>query len=556
MMNRKILDQYLQQKFITQDQYDVALKIASSSHHSIDNILLACGFVTSKEIANVKSLRLDTQFVDLKKFMPQEEALGLLPRQKAIELTILPIMVQNNKLVVAIDERSDFSQQSYLEKLTGKEIQFVVASRQEILHHLMTHQYFKQTDEILEQIEELKSESLEDVDIVTLVELLIEDAIEDNASDIHISPEEDVVNVFFRIDGVLQHYHSLPKSFHEKIVSRIKVLAKLDIAQTLIPQDGQLRHNYLYHDFRLRVSSVPTSYGENLVLRLLKNNFADMNLENLGISTTNKALLVKSIHQPNGLILVTGPTGSGKTTTLYSALQEINSLSKNILTVEDPIEYEIPFVKQTQVNNKMGYTFDNALRAFMRQDPDVILVGEIRDKETANLALSASITGHLVLSTLHTTDAVGAIERLRDLGIANYLIGSGVIAIVAQRLVRKLCNKCKTKVQNPQAMLQKYNVAPTLLSKFETVEIFEPKGCKNCSYSGYSSREIVMEILKVDKHLEVMITSQKSAIEILEYAHARGMVGMLDDGYRKVLEGKTTFDEIHRVVLDREFLEE
>ena len=554
-MQQENLKAYLEQKFISDEEYGVASKIVSISHHNSDDILLACGFVTSREIALVKSSRLGTQYVDLKKFTPKKEALVLLDRKKALELTLLPIMLKDEKLVIAIDERSDFKHKAYLERVTGKNIHFVISSKQEIINQLITHEYFTKDETISNEIQSLKEHSLVDTNIVNLVDLLIEDAIEDGVSDIHISPEKDVLNVFFRVDGVLKHSHTLPKEFHDRIVSRIKIVAKLDISQTSLPQDGQIEYSYLHADYRLRVSTVSTTYGENVVMRLLKNSVSDLHLDKLGLNERNRKLLAKLFKQPNGLILVTGPTGSGKTTTLYSALKEINSLRKNILTVEDPIEYQIPFIKQTQINVKAGYSFDTALRAFMRQDPDVILVGEIRDEETAALALRASITGHLVLSTLHTNDAVGAIGRVTDLGIAEYLVGSATIAILAQRLVRKLCPHCKVKVENPKQELQKYNVSNELLSSFEKPQLFKQKGCDKCAQSGYFSRIVILEILQVDKQIEDMITTKKSSLEILTYAKSKGMQSMLDDGYEKVLEGLTTFEEIQRVVQDREFLE-
>jgi len=555
MKNSELLTQYLSKNYITKTELDVALKISSTSHHNVDDILLACGFVTSQEVAKVRSQRLDTQYIDLTQFMPHDEALCLIPREKAIELSILPLMIQNEKLFISIDERADYKHKNYLESISQRSIQFVISSKKEILNHLMTHEYYTKDDAIRDQINILKSKSYEDTDIINLVDLLIEDAIEDSVSDIHISPEKDVVNVFFRVDGVLVHYHTLPKEFQERIISRIKILSKLDISQTALPQDGQIEYEYLHVGFRLRVSTISTTYGENIVMRLLKNSVSDLRIDTLGLSDKNQKLLSKLFKQPNGLILVTGPTGSGKTTTLYSALKEINSLSKNILTVEDPVEYQIPFIKQTQINTKAGYTFDKAIRAFMRQDPDVILVGEIRDEETAELALRASITGHLVLSTLHTNDAVGAIGRLTDLGIPNYLVGSATIAILAQRLVRKLCKHCKVKVQDQEAEIKKYNIPQKLLKDFSRTDVHVAKGCSKCSQSGYSSREMILEILQVDKHVEDMIANHKSSLEILKYAKSKGMRSMLDDGYIKVLKGKTSFKEIERMVLDRKFLE-
>lgn len=547
-MNINTLNKYLEKSYITQIQLDVALKISNTSHHSVDDILLACGFVTSREVALLKASMLKTEYVDLSKFTPHDEALGLVPRSKAIEYSILPLMIKDSQLFVSIDERGDYKHKEYLEKVTNMSVRFVISSKNMILHHLMTHPHFTDDDETLKKIDEIKSHSKDRADIINLVDLIIEDAIEESVSDIHISPEKSVVNIFYRVDGALIHYHTLPLEFHGMIVSRIKIMSKLDISQTSLPQDGQLEYNYMEANYRLRVSSVTTAYGENIVMRVLKNDLSNLSLDSLGLSQKNKKTLAKLISEPNGLILVTGPTGSGKTTTLYSSLKEIDSLSKNVLTVEDPIEYQLPFIKQTQINTRVGYTFDSAIRAFMRQDPDVILVGEIRDEETAQLALRASITGHLVLSTLHTNDAVGAIARLSDLGLPKYLIGSATIAIIAQRLVRKLCAHCKVKVLDQEAELQKWSVPVSVTQNYKEFAVYESKGCSKCSDIGYSSREMIIEILPIDKHIEDMIVKDSSSLDILKYAESKGMVSMLEDGFSKVIEGKTSFSEIARVV--------
>ena len=540
---------YLQKSYITKAQADIVMKISQTSHHNIDDILLACGFASSKEVAKVKAQRLNTEYIDLNSFTPHKKALKLIPRSKAIEYSILPLIIKDSKLIIAIDERADYKHKIYLERTSKMDVSFVISSKREILNQLMTHDYYTKDDKTLAKINELKLTSKENVNIIDLVDLLIEDAIEDNVSDIHISPEKDMINVFYRIDGVLIHYHTLPKEFQKRIISRIKHMSSLDIAQTNLPQDGQLEYNYLSSDFRLRVSSINTAYGENIVMRILKNDASNLDLNHLGLSQKNNDLMTKLFSQPTGLVLVTGPTGSGKTTTLYSSLKEVDSLGKNIITVEDPIEYQIPFITQTQVNTKIGYTFDTAIRAFMRQDPDVILVGEIRDEETAQLALRASITGHLVLSTLHTNDAVSAISRLADLKIPEYLIGSATMAIVAQRLLRKLCTHCKVKVENQEEEIKKYNIPSYLLTEHKDFTIYKPKGCKKCLDIGYSSREMIVEILVIDKHIEDMIVKSKSSLEILEYASSKGMRTMLHDGYSKVLDGKTSFEEIERMLV-------
>lgn len=549
-----MLHSYLEENYITKTQLDVALKIVNTSHHSVDDIVLACAFATSKEVALIKAQRLQIKYVDLTKHTPEVEALRLIPRAKAIEYSILPLMIKDSNLIVCIDERADFRYQDYLERTSNMSVKFVISTKHAILNQLMTHSHFIDHDETLKKINKIKSTSKKDADIISLVDLLIEDAIEDRASDIHISPEKDILNVFFRVDGVLIHQHALPIEFQKMIVSRIKVLSNLDISQTGLPQDGQMEYRYLYADFRLRISSITTANGEKIVMRLLSNDATDLDIDSLGLSNKNETTLKELISQPNGLLLVTGPTGSGKTTTLYSLLKEIDSLKKNILTVENPIEYQIPFINQTQINKKTGYGFDTAIRAFMRQDPDVILLGEIRDKDTADAALSASMTGHLVLATLHTNDAVEAISRLADLGIEKYLLGAAILAICAQRLVRRLCPHCKVEVPNQEAEIQKWEVPKSLTDQYKEFKIYEPQGCPKCSDIGYSSREVIIEILIVDQHVEDMILKSQGSLEILQYARSKGMLSMLEDGYSRVLDGSTSFEEISSMVLDKKFL--
>ena len=551
MNKKKILNEYVVQGFLDDYKVDVALKISDGSHHDIEDIILACGFVSSNNIAQVRAKRFKLHYVDLSKFIPDNQALSLIPRNKALEYTILPLMIQDDELMVAIDEYVDFKHQEYLEEVSNRKIKYVVCSKKHILHHLITHPYYAEDDEIKHILEVIKEKS--QVNIKELVDLFIEDAIEDNASDIHISPEETIVNIFYRVDGVLVHYHTLPIEFIDRFVSKIKTMCQLDIKEKKLPQDGQFDYKYMETEFKFRVSTINTINGENIVLRILKNEALELDIDHLGLTEENRNLLKNISKQPNGLVLLTGPTGSGKTTTLYSVLKEIDSLRKNVLTVEDPIEYQLPFIKQTQIDIEAGYKFDVAIRAFLRQDPDVILVGEIRDEQTATQAIRASMTGHLVLSTLHTNDSVGALARILDLGIKEYLVGSATLAIIAQRLVRKLCKYCKVKVNNPEQEIKKWRVNEELLEGVKDVTIYEAKGCSKCSNTGYHSREVIVEILQIDKYLEDMITSSQNSLDILNYAKSKGMLTMLDDAHLKVLTGTTTFQEIDRVLLDSRF---
>jgi len=376
----------------------------------------------------------------------------------------------------------------------------------------------------------------------------LNNAIKDRVTDIHITPESTASHIFYRIDGVLQHYYSLPLELHQQISARIKILSDLDISEQRRPQDGAFSYEFLNEDFDLRVSTLPTNFGENIVMRLLGKNASLFSLTHLGLSEENSKKVESYFTKPYGIILVVGPTGSGKTTTLYSALRKVDSLKKNVMTIEDPIEYKFSFIRQTQLNEKAGYDFNAAIRAFMRQDPDVMLVGEIRDSETAELAIRASITGHLVLSTLHTNDAVGTIPRLGDLNIPPYLIGSGLLAILAQRLVRKLCPKCKKKIQMTREELSSLKISERVLSRHPEPAIYEAVGCDQCHNTGYTGRQAIIEILDIDDDIEAMISAEATTLEILKVAHQKGMHSMKEDGFEKVLRGITTFAEIQRVV--------
>jgi len=340
----------------------------------------------------------------------------------------------------------------------------------------------------------------------------------------------------------------LPLKLHAQLAARIKILSKLDISEQRKPQDGAFSYSFLNEQFDLRVSTLPTNYGENIVMRLLGKNSSLFSLSQLGLTDANAQKIEKYFAKPYGIILIVGPTGSGKTTTLYSALRKIDSLKKNVLTIEDPIEYKFSFIKQTQLNEKAGYDFQNAIRAFMRQDPDVMLVGEIRDHDTAELAVRASITGHLVLSTLHTNDAVGTVPRLSDLGIEPYLIGSGLLAVIAQRLVRKLCSKCKVPKEVSTEELLSLGISKRIIDAHPDFELYEAFGCPHCRGTGYRGREAIIEILEIDEDIEAMITKRATTQEILAAAYEKGMHSLKEDGQIKALRGITTLQEIQRVV--------
>jgi type II secretory ATPase GspE/PulE/Tfp pilus assembly ATPase PilB-like protein len=376
-----------------------------------------------------------------------------------------------------------------------------------------------------------------------MTDLVIMDGIRQKATDIHISPAIEGINVFYRIDGVLQYGHYIPKVIHNGIVSRIKILSQLDIAEQRLPQDGSFTFDFINKKYEVRVSTVATIYGENVVLRVLAGTSSLIKLGALGMYPENAKAVRDLFQKSYGIILVTGPTGSGKTTSLYAAMREIDLLERNVLTVEDPVEYKMSFVKQTQVNEKTGYTFAMASRNFMRQDPDVMLLGEIRDPDTATIAVRASITGHLVLSTLHTNDAVTSIPRLLELGIDKYLLSSSLLAILAQRLVRKICNHCREPYTPGEEELAIFKSA----GYADNVTAMRGAGCPACNQTGYSGRLVICELLIMNDAFRELIFEGASTINMFNTAVKHGMVPLKFDGIRKAAEGLTTLHEVLRV---------
>ncbi len=386
--------------------------------------------------------------------------------------------------------------------------------------------------------------------VIKLVNLLFSQAVELGASDIHIEPFEGDLHIRFRVDGVLQDQESPPKRLQSAIISRIKILARLNIAEHRLPQDGRIRLRLMGKKIDVRVSTVPTMHGESVVMRLLDQTSMFIGLEDLGFPPDNFATFNRLILHPHGMILVTGPTGSGKTTTLYAALDKINGPDKKILTLEDPVEYQLKGVNQIQVNTKIGLTFSSGLRAFVRQDPDVIMVGEIRDKETAEIAIQSALTGHLVFSTVHTNDAVGAITRLQDMGVENYLIASCLDGVLAQRLVRQICPECKTPVKADPKALEELEID---VSRADELLVFKGVGCRKCGKTGYRGRLGIYELIEINDEFKNLIVEKASANILKRVARKGGMRTLREDGWVKVRKGITTIEEVMRVTQLDEF---
>jgi len=551
-MARKRLGELLEELgYLSRDQLEIALEVQRLEGKSLGEILVELSFVSPSELAQAIAYQAGKEFIDLSLYNPSVEALKLLDKNMALQLEAIPIEVKGEVLKVAVSDPFNVNVVDIIKKRTGREVEILVSDRESILRSIEIY-YEQLTSPIEEQVRSVILEAKENqASVPKLIDLILNHAIVDRATDVHISPEVAASHAFFRIDGVLHHYYSIPKDIHPALVSRIKIISGMDISEQRLPQDGGFTYTFLGESYDVRVSTVPTTYGENVVMRLLPKNLSLFNLKNLGFERDTLRDFEEVISKPYGMVLVTGPTGSGKTTTLYAALRRVNFLRKNVLTVEDPIEYRFPFIKQTQVNEKAGYTFARAIRHFLRQDPDVILVGEIRDEETAEMGVRAAITGHLVLSTLHTNDAVSTIPRLIDLKVKEYMVASGVLAISAQRLVRKICAFCKEEYVTEKDYLLRFGFDRESLDRFVKggkVKLARGKGCEHCRGTGYLGRVAVVELLKIDEEIGDMIVRGYPPLAILQKAREKGMRTLKEDGLVKVLKRITTPEEIVRVV--------
>ena len=528
----------------------------------IGDVLLEMGALTADRWGEIVAQYYGLPFIDT---LPTDsvplDLVTRLPIQFAKRHNLLPIRVDGDAVIVATANPSLIGPIDDLRLLFGKAVRAVVApapliadainsvydrasgSTAELVSGLDVERLDLMATE-LEEPEDLLDAS-DEAPIIRLVNQLIFQAVKDRTSDIHIEPFERQLVVRFRIDGILYDIVKPPKRFQPVILSRVKIMAGLNIAEKRLPQDGRIRTKIAGKDVDIRVSVIPTAFGERIVMRLLDRSATLLPLDDLGLAGQNLKTVQRLIHQSHGIILVTGPTGSGKTTTLYAALQKINSNEKNIITIEDPIEYQLAGVGQMQVNPKIELTFANGLRSILRQDPDVIMVGEIRDMETAEIAIHAALTGHLVFSTLHTNDSFGAVTRLVDMGIEPFLVSSSVIAVMAQRLLRRVCAKCRTLIQPTSEQLREIGISP---AQAATGTVFHAgTGCPDCKQTGYRGRIGIHELLVVDDDIRALIMKNADAATIRRDATSRGMPTLRDDGTRKVLEGLTTIEEVMRV---------
>ncbi len=553
--------------FVTERQLNRAKAEASAKNESLQKVLVNMGFVSDKDVVQSLGKQMGVEFFDLEAASLDNELVKSIPEHLAKRYNVIPVSQQDNKLKLAMADPLNVLAIDDIRLITGFDIQPVIATEEAINKAISsmfgvtdmvavesTVKDIAETDfggmEIEDDIEEeialdkLK-ELVDEAPIVRVVNLIISQAINDKASDIHIEPEIRTVKVRYRVDGVLHDVMSPPKHIQAPMVSRIKIMSNMDIAERRIPQDGKIHLRHDGREFDLRVSTVPTIHGEKVVMRILDKGSVMLGLNKLGFSEVNQRMFEDVIDKPYGMILVTGPTGSGKSTTLYSCLNKLNTGTTNIMTIEDPVEYQLPGVNQVQVNPKANLTFASALRAFLRQDPDIIMVGEIRDQETAQIAVEAALTGHLVLSTLHTNDASGAVSRLIDMGVEPFLVASSVVGVLGQRLARTICPNCKEPYEPSPEAIKRFG-----LSMFSDADLnfYRGRGCDNCKMTGYRGRTGIHEILTMTDRVRSLILNRCSTAEIKQAAMEEGMRTMQDDGLQKVLSGVTSMEECLRVV--------
>ena len=552
----KLGDLLLKVGKISQEQLENALDTQKRVQKKLGEVLTDLGYVTNRDIIEVLEYQLGIPHLNLETYDIDISAPRLINEKFARENMLVPVKISDEDVMVAMADPFDIIAISQLERMLGKNVIPSIATEDDIKN---TIEKYYSSENVKKAVEDFKREyefsdehidqnllnEVNDAPIVRLVDSIIMQAVQSRASDIHIEPTANSLRIRFRVDGELSDVMKPEKNTHGAIVTRIKIMAKMNIAEKRLPQDGRIEMNEEKRNLDLRVSTIPTIYGEKVVIRVVDNTKFLKSKSELGLSQANIERFENLLKLKNGIILVTGPTGSGKSTTLYSAMNELNDFRKNIVTVEDPVEYRMENINQIQVNSKAGLTFSSGLRSILRQDPDIIMVGEIRDHETAEMAMRAAITGHLVLSTLHTNDAAASISRLLDMGIKAYLVSAAVKGIVAQRLIRTICPYCEEEYVPTEDEL-------ALLShnswRIEGKQIKRGKGCRLCNYTGYRGRKAVHEILIVDRHIRQMIFDESKIESIKDYSIKQGMRTLQDNCISLIIDGETTIEEYVRSI--------
>ena len=557
--NKRLGDILVDANVITEDQLQYALKVQKTTGKKLGEVLTDEDIVTEEEIIQVLEFQLGIPHMDIKKFFISPEVPKLIDEKLARRHNIIPIAKSEDTITLAMSDPLNIFAIDDVNMMTGLEVKPVISVKEDIESAIDSYYESETAERAMEEFKEnydlddlssLDEEMLSDINnapVVKLVNSIIKQAAKSKASDIHIEPFEDRVRVRFRIDGDLQEIMTPAKETHSAIVTRIKIMAKMDIVEKRAPQDGRIETNLDGKEIDMRISVLPTSFGEKVVIRLLDRSNFLYTKKQLGFTEENLNRFDQVIKNPNGIILVTGPTGSGKSTTLYTVLKELNEISKNIITVEDPVEYQLDGVNQVSVNPKVGLTFASGMRSILRQDPDIIMIGEIRDGETAQIAIRASITGHLVLSTMHTNDTSATVARLVDMDVAPYLISSSVVGVTAQRLVKKICLNCKEEFIADEQQKDILGI-----DKNEEIKLYRGKGCNLCSNTGYKGRMGIHEIMIVDKEIRNLISERSTIDTLREINIKKGMTTLRQNAIELTLAGTTTVEEVVRVAYSLE----
>lgn len=562
---QKLLDALVSQNALDVKKAEAIKLEVIQANQNVEEYLTRKHLVSDEQLVQAKATAMGVPYINLAGKGISPEVLTYIPEPVARRYTIVPFDFnpENNMLSVAMEDPFDLYVIQFLEQKTGKRIKPFMATKLDI-EAIIDERYAQNLGiEVTAALKETATPEVRTVDagnlgeiikeapIAKIVSTLLEYAVKNRVSDIHIEPLEGKTRVRYRIDGILHEKLILPKSVHSAVVSRIKILSDMKIDEKRVPQDGRFNFRMGTEEVDLRVSTLPTVHGEKIVMRLLKKTGGIPTLQELGLRSLALKRLQENIARPHGIILVTGPTGSGKTTTLYSILSVLNTAKVNIVTLEDPVEYEIPGINQVQINPAAGLTFATGLRSFLRQDPNIILVGEIRDAETTDLAIQAALTGHLVFSTLHTNDAVGALPRLLDMGAEPFLVASALNCVIGQRIVRKICTFCKEKIDaEPKALEDIKQVLGPLMPQDKAPTFYKGKGCAECNNTGYQGRVGIFEVLPISDKLSRMVLERVNNNDMKKEAVEEGMITMKQDGYLKVLEGLSTIEEVLRVAQD------
>lgn len=548
MARKRLGDILVESGIISQEQLEQALQEQKKTRLKLGDHLLQTGYITEQQLIEILEFQLGIPHVTLYRYRLDPSLSSIVPEELARRYSLIPLKKEENKLTVAMVDPMDYFAIDELRMSTGFIIEPVIATRDEIQRTI--NRMYSMQDSVKELMEDTSitgdieeaEVTDEDSPIVRLVNQMFDQAVQSRASDIHIDPQEDGIRIRYRIDGMLRTERVLPRHMLGILTARLKIMARLNIAERRMPQDGRMQLHIAFKEIDVRVSTLPTIFGEKIVMRLLDLTNALIGIDKLGLTKRNLGVVHDLIGRSHGVLLVTGPTGSGKSTTLYAALNHLNQENINIITVEDPVEYNLEGINQVQVNHAIGMSFASALRSILRQDPDIIMIGEIRDTETAEIAVRAALTGHLVLSTLHTNDAVSSITRLVDMGIPPFLLASSINGVLAQRLVRCICKDCREEYSPSEHEKEIFAQRGIKIDK-----LYRGAGCGKCGLTGYRGRLAIHEVFGIDDYLRQMITQGHSASEYKKQAMKKGMILLFDDGLIKVRQGITTMEEILRV---------